>query len=211
MYKRTERLVHQSTGSHRLFPSFIPCSPNSSSSLPSRPLPSRPLSLHSPPRAPQPPPLPPPPVPPLPRPLPPLPLSKFTPTVTQGSAWMSKPTRWPMVHRFRCELLTLLLDPLLTHLGIPHQVTTAMAPQPKTGSSTGMTPRSNLLALITAWTRVPVSAHVYESVFSRTHKLPCTAPANNVAMKIWTCYAGLASQAWYYTADNRIAVTGQGA
>jgi len=38
----------------------------------------------------------------------------------------------------------------------------------------------------------------------------CSAPANNVGMKIWTCYDNLPAQAWYYTEDNRIAVTGQG-
>lgn len=29
-------------------------------------------------------------------------------------------------------------------------------------------------------------------------------------MKIWTCFDGLPAQAWTYTADNRIALTGQG-
>ncbi|RDB27192.1 Endo-1,4-beta-xylanase A [Hypsizygus marmoreus] len=35
-------------------------------------------------------------------------------------------------------------------------------------------------------------------------------PANAVGMKIWTCYDNLPAQAWYYTDDNRIAVTGRG-
>lgn len=29
-------------------------------------------------------------------------------------------------------------------------------------------------------------------------------------MKIWQCYDGLAAQQWYYTGDNRIALTNQG-
>ena len=29
-------------------------------------------------------------------------------------------------------------------------------------------------------------------------------------MKIWQCYDNLPAQAWYYTNDNRIAVTGKG-
>jgi hypothetical protein len=29
-------------------------------------------------------------------------------------------------------------------------------------------------------------------------------------MKIWQCYDNLPAQAWYYTGDNRIAVTGKG-
>lgn len=29
-------------------------------------------------------------------------------------------------------------------------------------------------------------------------------------MKIWTCFAGLAAQQWFYTGDNRIALEGQG-
>ncbi|KAF9457289.1 G-X-X-X-Q-X-W domain-containing protein [Collybia nuda] len=37
-----------------------------------------------------------------------------------------------------------------------------------------------------------------------------SSPGNGVGMKIWTCYSGLAAQAWYYTDDNRIALTGQG-
>lgn len=35
-------------------------------------------------------------------------------------------------------------------------------------------------------------------------------PANGVKMKIWTCYEGLAAQQWYWTDDNRIALTGKG-
>ncbi|CED83142.1 Ricin B lectin domain [Phaffia rhodozyma] len=31
---------------------------------------------------------------------------------------------------------------------------------------------------------------------------------NNVALKVWTCYPGLKQQQWYYTNDNRIAITG---
>lgn len=38
-----------------------------------------------------------------------------------------------------------------------------------------------------------------------------TDPANGVKMKIWTCYEGLAAQQWYWTDDNRIALTGKGA
>jgi hypothetical protein len=37
-----------------------------------------------------------------------------------------------------------------------------------------------------------------------------TDPGSGVKMKIWTCYAGIAAQAWYYTDDNRLAVEGQG-
>ncbi|RDB27209.1 Endo-1,4-beta-xylanase A [Hypsizygus marmoreus] len=37
-----------------------------------------------------------------------------------------------------------------------------------------------------------------------------TTPASGVGMKIWTCYDNLPAQAWYYTNDNRIAVTGKG-
>jgi hypothetical protein len=29
-------------------------------------------------------------------------------------------------------------------------------------------------------------------------------------MKIWQCYDNLPAQAWYYTSDNRIALTGKG-
>jgi hypothetical protein len=29
-------------------------------------------------------------------------------------------------------------------------------------------------------------------------------------MKIWECYTGLPQQDWYYTGDNRIALTNQG-
>ena len=36
------------------------------------------------------------------------------------------------------------------------------------------------------------------------------APGNGVQMKIWTCYAGLAAQTWYYTDDKRIALQNQG-
>ncbi|KZO90248.1 carbohydrate-binding module family 13 protein [Calocera viscosa TUFC12733] len=35
-----------------------------------------------------------------------------------------------------------------------------------------------------------------------------TDPHNNVPSKIWTCYPGLTQQQWYYTDDNRIAITG---
>jgi len=35
-------------------------------------------------------------------------------------------------------------------------------------------------------------------------------PASGVGMKIWTCFDGLAAQTWFYTADDRIAVLGQG-
>jgi len=35
-----------------------------------------------------------------------------------------------------------------------------------------------------------------------------TNPHNNVEMKVWTCYPGLSNQQWYYTSDNRIAITG---
>lgn len=36
------------------------------------------------------------------------------------------------------------------------------------------------------------------------------APGNGVGMKIWQCYDNLPAQQWYYTADNRIALEGQG-
>ena len=29
-------------------------------------------------------------------------------------------------------------------------------------------------------------------------------------MKIWQCYDNLPAQAWFYTADNRVALTGKG-
>ncbi|KAL0953126.1 hypothetical protein HGRIS_004395 [Hohenbuehelia grisea] len=35
-------------------------------------------------------------------------------------------------------------------------------------------------------------------------------PGNNIKMKIWQCYDNLPAQAWYYTDDRRIAVTGKG-
>lgn len=35
-------------------------------------------------------------------------------------------------------------------------------------------------------------------------------PASGVGMKIWTCFSDLPAQAWFYTDDKRIAVTGQG-
>ncbi|KAF8513975.1 ricin B lectin domain-containing protein [Gautieria morchelliformis] len=35
-------------------------------------------------------------------------------------------------------------------------------------------------------------------------------PANFVGMKIWTCFDNLPAQAWFYTGDLRIAVTGKG-
>jgi hypothetical protein len=37
-----------------------------------------------------------------------------------------------------------------------------------------------------------------------------SAPANGVKGKIWQCYDNLPSQDWWYTDDNRIALTGQG-
>ncbi|KAL0961332.1 hypothetical protein HGRIS_006289 [Hohenbuehelia grisea] len=37
-----------------------------------------------------------------------------------------------------------------------------------------------------------------------------TTPKSGVGMKIWTCYDNLPAQAWYYTDDKRIAVTGKG-
>ncbi|TFK38428.1 ricin B lectin domain-containing protein [Crucibulum laeve] len=37
-----------------------------------------------------------------------------------------------------------------------------------------------------------------------------STPGNGVGMKLWQCYAGLAAQSWYYTADNRIALANQG-
>jgi hypothetical protein len=37
-----------------------------------------------------------------------------------------------------------------------------------------------------------------------------TDPASGVGMKIWQCYDNLPAQAWYYTLDERIAVTGKG-
>jgi len=37
-----------------------------------------------------------------------------------------------------------------------------------------------------------------------------TAPANFIGMKIWQCFAGLPQQSWFYTDDERIAVTNQG-
>jgi hypothetical protein len=35
-------------------------------------------------------------------------------------------------------------------------------------------------------------------------------PANNVPLKIWKCFDNLPAQAWFYTADKRIALTGKG-
>ena len=35
-------------------------------------------------------------------------------------------------------------------------------------------------------------------------------PESGIGMKIWQCFDNLPAQAWYYTNDNRIAVTGQG-
>ncbi|RDB27190.1 Endo-1,4-beta-xylanase A [Hypsizygus marmoreus] len=37
-----------------------------------------------------------------------------------------------------------------------------------------------------------------------------STPGNGVGAKIWTCYDNLPAQAWYYTDDNRIALTDQG-
>jgi hypothetical protein len=37
-----------------------------------------------------------------------------------------------------------------------------------------------------------------------------TEPASGIGMKIWQCFDNLPAQAWFYTDDNRIAVTGQG-
>jgi len=37
------------------------------------------------------------------------------------------------------------------------------------------------------------------------------APANGVGMKIWQCFDNLPAQDWFYTADNRVALTGTGA
>ena len=35
-------------------------------------------------------------------------------------------------------------------------------------------------------------------------------PSNGTQMKIWTCFSNLPAQEWYYTDDNRIALTNQG-
>lgn len=35
-------------------------------------------------------------------------------------------------------------------------------------------------------------------------------PTSGSKVKIWTCYPGLKQQQWYYTNDNRLALTGQG-
>jgi hypothetical protein len=35
-------------------------------------------------------------------------------------------------------------------------------------------------------------------------------PTSGVGMKIWQCFDGLPAQAWYYTNDNRIALTDRG-
>lgn len=37
-----------------------------------------------------------------------------------------------------------------------------------------------------------------------------SSPADGTKMKIWQCYDGLAAQQWYWTGDNRIALTNQG-
>ncbi|RXW19505.1 hypothetical protein EST38_g6362 [Candolleomyces aberdarensis] len=37
-----------------------------------------------------------------------------------------------------------------------------------------------------------------------------STPGNGVGIKIWQCYDNLPAQQWYYTADNRIALEGQG-
>ncbi|KAF7796196.1 hypothetical protein EIP86_007370 [Pleurotus ostreatoroseus] len=37
-----------------------------------------------------------------------------------------------------------------------------------------------------------------------------STPGNGVQMKIWQCFDGLAAQEWFYTDDNRIALTNQG-
>lgn len=37
-----------------------------------------------------------------------------------------------------------------------------------------------------------------------------SSPGNGVRLKVWTCYAGLAAQTWWYTDDNRVALQGQG-
>lgn len=41
-------------------------------------------------------------------------------------------------------------------------------------------------------------------------KFPFAGPGNGVGMKVWQCYDGLDAQAWYYTDDDRIALTGKG-
>ena len=35
-------------------------------------------------------------------------------------------------------------------------------------------------------------------------------PANGVGMKIWQCFDNLPAQDWFYTADDRVALTNQG-
>jgi len=37
-----------------------------------------------------------------------------------------------------------------------------------------------------------------------------SAPANGVGMKIWECFSNLPAQDWFYTTDQRIALTNQG-
>ncbi|TFK65369.1 carbohydrate-binding module family 13 protein/putative endo-1,3-beta-glucanase, partial [Pluteus cervinus] len=37
-----------------------------------------------------------------------------------------------------------------------------------------------------------------------------SSPQNGVGLKIWQCYDNLPAQDWYYTADNRLALTNQG-
>ena len=44
-------------------------------------------------------------------------------------------------------------------------------------------------------------------MFSPLHPV---APANGVGMKIFQCFDNLPAQAWFYTADDRIALTGTG-
>lgn len=37
-----------------------------------------------------------------------------------------------------------------------------------------------------------------------------TAPGNGAKMKIWQCYDNLPAQQWFYTGDNRVALTNRG-
>ena len=87
----------------------------------------------------------------------------------------------------------------------------ATVPARKSGSFTRTTLRSRWRGPTFAWTPAPASPSLQKrSDFSLTHGCHID-PGNNIGAKIWTCYDNLPAQAWYYTDDNRIAVTGKGA
>lgn len=84
-----------------------------------------------------------------------------------------------------------------------------MVPMLRSGLSTEQTRRFRSQEPTTASTLVQVR------ILSIYLDRPCehdrwADPASGVSMKIWQCYDNLPAQAWYYTGDNRIAVTGTG-